>query len=152
MQVVRLSLRGCTWYIFHILMTLDMLKRQDMHFYLPWNISDLYISDKYCYNLQLLMGSDAAAPHASGDQITKASALINRLELKDFSVFQFSNPGTSIFIWKHIINNWHIIFETSCCAGGIWHHYILLFTSSQTESVREIHTSSQWFLALVKWI
>ncbi|XP_004296683.1 PREDICTED: LOW QUALITY PROTEIN: ATP-dependent DNA helicase 2 subunit KU70 [Fragaria vesca subsp. vesca] len=54
--------------------------------YLPY-------SDDIRHAEELLMGSYAAAPHASDDQITKASALINRLELKDFSVFQFSNPG-----------------------------------------------------------
>ncbi|KAM5569893.1 ATP-dependent DNA helicase 2 subunit KU70 [Rosa sericea] len=54
--------------------------------YLPY-------SDDIRHTEELLMGSDAAAPHASDDQISKAAALINRLDLKDFSVFQFSNPA-----------------------------------------------------------
>ncbi|XP_061993119.1 ATP-dependent DNA helicase 2 subunit KU70 [Rosa rugosa] len=54
--------------------------------YLPY-------SDDIRHTEELLMGSDAAASHASDDQISKAAALINRLDLKDFSVFQFSNPA-----------------------------------------------------------
>lgn len=33
------------------------------------------------------------APRATDDQIKKASALMRRVDLKDFSVCQFSNPG-----------------------------------------------------------
>ncbi|PRQ38078.1 putative DNA helicase transcription regulator SAP family [Rosa chinensis] len=54
--------------------------------YLPY-------SDDIRHTEELLMGSDGAACHASDDQISKAAALINRLDLKDFSVFQFSNPA-----------------------------------------------------------
>lgn len=60
----------------------------------------LKFSDKYRYNLQLHKGSNVAAPHASDDQIRQAANLINRLDLKDFSVFQFANPGIPIFkLW-----------------------------------------------------
>ncbi|KAL6185620.1 hypothetical protein ACLB2K_041750 [Fragaria x ananassa] len=64
-------------------------------------INSSYDEVAVCFFNTLLMGSDAAAPHASGDQITKASALINRLELKDFSVFQFSNPASLLGLQRH---------------------------------------------------
>ncbi|PHT39225.1 ATP-dependent DNA helicase 2 subunit KU70 [Capsicum baccatum] len=34
-----------------------------------------------------------SAPHATDDQIKKASALVKRIDLKDFSVCQFANPA-----------------------------------------------------------
>ncbi|CAH2042696.1 unnamed protein product [Thlaspi arvense] len=37
---------------------------------------------------------NAATPRANDDQIKKATALIRRIELKDFSVCQFANPGS----------------------------------------------------------
>lgn len=42
---------------------------------------------------QLHSKPGVAAPRASDDQLKKASALMRRLELKDFSVCQFANPG-----------------------------------------------------------
>lgn len=42
---------------------------------------------------QLHSKPGVAAPRASEDQLKKASALMRRLELKDFSVCQFANPG-----------------------------------------------------------
>jgi len=32
-------------------------------------------------------------PHASDEQIKQATAMMKRIDLKDFSVCQFSNPG-----------------------------------------------------------
>ncbi|KAH8494380.1 hypothetical protein H0E87_020955, partial [Populus deltoides] len=37
--------------------------------------------------------TNAGAPRATDEQIKKAAALIKRIDLKDFSVFQFANPG-----------------------------------------------------------
>lgn len=34
-----------------------------------------------------------SVPHAIDDQIKKASTLVRRIDLKDFSVCQFANPG-----------------------------------------------------------
>jgi ATP-dependent DNA helicase 2 subunit 1 len=42
---------------------------------------------------QLHSKPGVAAPRASDDQLKKASALMRRLELKDFSVCQFANPA-----------------------------------------------------------
>ena len=33
------------------------------------------------------------APKATDDQVKKAAALMKRIDLKDFSVCQFANPG-----------------------------------------------------------
>ncbi|KAK9932771.1 hypothetical protein M0R45_019994 [Rubus argutus] len=54
--------------------------------YLPY-------SDDIRHTEELHKGSNVAAPHASDDQIRQAANLINRLDLKDFSVFQFANPA-----------------------------------------------------------
>lgn len=43
--------------------------------------------------LQLYSDSSGATPKATDDQIKKATALMKRIDLKDFSVCQFSNPG-----------------------------------------------------------
>ena len=43
--------------------------------------------------MQLYLDSNGAAPKAIDDQIEKATALMDRIDLKDFSVCQFSNPG-----------------------------------------------------------
>ena len=47
----------------------------------------------FWFNLQLHSTDDAIAPRATDDQIKKASALMRRIDLKDFSVCQFANPG-----------------------------------------------------------
>ncbi|XP_010273410.1 PREDICTED: ATP-dependent DNA helicase 2 subunit KU70 isoform X2 [Nelumbo nucifera] len=39
------------------------------------------------------MNVDSVAPRATDDQIQKATALLKRLDLKDFSVYQFANPS-----------------------------------------------------------
>lgn len=46
--------------------------------------------------MQLHMAIDATMPRAIDDQIKKASVLLKRVDLKDFSVCQFANPGTKI--------------------------------------------------------
>lgn len=43
--------------------------------------------------MQLHMATDGAVPRATEEQVQKASNLIRRIDLKDFSVCQFSNPG-----------------------------------------------------------
>lgn len=42
--------------------------------------------------LQLHPNPDIA-PRATDDQVKKAAALMKRIDLKDFSVCQFANPG-----------------------------------------------------------
>ncbi|WOK99403.1 ATP-dependent DNA helicase 2 subunit KU70 isoform X1 [Canna indica] len=42
---------------------------------------------------ELHITAGATAPRATDDQIKKASALIKRIDLKDFSVLQFANPA-----------------------------------------------------------
>lgn len=53
--------------------------------------------------LQILPDSEDAAPRATDEQIRKASALIKRIDLKDFSVCQFANPGMLLFTKLKII-------------------------------------------------
>ncbi|KAF3457078.1 hypothetical protein FNV43_RR01735 [Rhamnella rubrinervis] len=51
----------------------------------------------YCDDIrdteEVLPDSEVAAPRATDEQIRKASALIKRIDLKDFSVCQFANPA-----------------------------------------------------------
>ncbi|XP_010923465.1 ATP-dependent DNA helicase 2 subunit KU70 [Elaeis guineensis] len=54
--------------------------------YLPY-------SDDIRHVEELHMSADAIAPRATDDQIKKASALLRRIDLKDFSVCQFTNPA-----------------------------------------------------------
>lgn len=63
------------------------------------------------WSLQLHTGSNVAPPHANDDQTRKAAALIKRFDLKDFSVFQFANPGISFC--KSFIESILSIFELS---------------------------------------
>lgn len=46
----------------------------------------------FCF-LQLHAETNAVIPVADDDQIQKATALVKRVDLKDFSVCQFANPG-----------------------------------------------------------
>lgn len=48
--------------------------------------------------LQFQSDSNVEAPRATDDQIKKAAALIKRIDLKDFSVCQFANPGKLLYI------------------------------------------------------
>ncbi|XP_048130782.1 ATP-dependent DNA helicase 2 subunit KU70 isoform X1 [Rhodamnia argentea] len=50
-------------------------------------------SDDIRHAEELHSGTNAAIPRANEDQIKKAAALIKRIDLKDFSVYQFANPG-----------------------------------------------------------
>lgn len=45
--------------------------------------------------MQLHLDANFAAPHATPEQIEKAKTLMKRVDLTDFSVCQFSNPGMS---------------------------------------------------------
>lgn len=54
--------------------------------YLPY-------SDDIRHVEELHMASDAAVPRTTDEQIQKASNLIRRIDLKDFSICQFSNPA-----------------------------------------------------------
>ncbi|KAG7995248.1 hypothetical protein I3843_01G098900 [Carya illinoinensis] len=54
--------------------------------YLPYSEDIRHVEEVYSY-------SNGATPKATDDQIMKAAALMNRIDLKDFSVFQFSNPA-----------------------------------------------------------
>ncbi|KAJ0982399.1 hypothetical protein J5N97_010654 [Dioscorea zingiberensis] len=53
----------------------------------------LPFSDDVRHVMQLHMTVDADVPHATDDQIKKASVLLKRMDLKDFSVCQFANPA-----------------------------------------------------------
>lgn len=44
-------------------------------------------------DMQLHSDSNVAAPSANEEQIKKAAALMKRIDLKEFSVCQFANPG-----------------------------------------------------------
>ena len=58
-----------------------------VHFiYLPYS-DDIHHVEK------LHITKDGLAPRASDDQIDKAAAMMRKLELKDFFVYQFSNPA-----------------------------------------------------------
>ncbi|XP_011044051.1 PREDICTED: ATP-dependent DNA helicase 2 subunit KU70 [Populus euphratica] len=54
--------------------------------YLPY-------SDDVRHVEEIHSDTNAGAPRATDEQIKKAAALIKRIDLKDFSVFQFANPG-----------------------------------------------------------
>ncbi|KAB5534537.1 hypothetical protein DKX38_017623 [Salix brachista] len=45
------------------------------------------------YSDDIHSNTNAGAPRATDDQIFRAASLIKRIDLKDFSVFQFANPG-----------------------------------------------------------
>ncbi|KAH7661308.1 DNA helicase protein [Dioscorea alata] len=53
----------------------------------------LPFSDDIRHVEELQTTADAGVPHATDDQIKKASVLMKRMELKDFSVCQFANPA-----------------------------------------------------------
>lgn len=68
-----------------------------------WPMSATYLilaNYSFWFNLQLHRTDDAIEPRATDDQIKKASALMRRIDLKDFSVCQFANPG---FVQIYII-------------------------------------------------
>lgn len=72
-------------------MTSDMLRRQEKCF--SWEVAFLkLLLIIYCNVLQLHPDPDIA-PRATDDQVKKAAALMKRIDLKDFSVCQFANPG-----------------------------------------------------------
>ena len=96
--VFRLSHQACIWYIFHILMISDASKRQERT--LSWlkilfSKTD-FITKEFNYILQLHSDITVPTPRATDDQIKKATALMRRIDLKDFSVCQFANPGKII--------------------------------------------------------
>lgn len=43
--------------------------------------------------MQIDPDSGVPAPRATDEQVRKAGALVKRIDLKDFSVCQFANPG-----------------------------------------------------------
>ncbi|KAH7661309.1 ATP-dependent DNA helicase 2 subunit 1 protein [Dioscorea alata] len=57
--------------------------------YLPFSDDIRHVEEA----VQLQTTADAGVPHATDDQIKKASVLMKRMELKDFSVCQFANPA-----------------------------------------------------------
>lgn len=46
---------------------------------------------------QLHTDTSTAVPRATEDQIKSASSLVKRVDLKNFSVCQFANPGKFVF-------------------------------------------------------
>lgn len=63
------------------------------------------ITDKIGGVLQIFPDMEDLAPRADEDQIKKASALIKRIDIKDFSVCQFANPGklSCLFVYFNFI-------------------------------------------------
>ncbi|XP_072958461.1 ATP-dependent DNA helicase 2 subunit KU70 [Typha angustifolia] len=61
----------------------------------PPGMHMIYIpySDDIRHAEELHMAVDDSAPRATDEQIKKASALLRRIDLKDFSVCQFANPA-----------------------------------------------------------
>ncbi|KAG1368725.1 ATP-dependent DNA helicase 2 subunit KU70 [Cocos nucifera] len=68
--------------------TLELIPKFALAFY-----GSLYRPQLVALVAQLHMSADAIAPRATDDQIKKASALLRRIDLKDFSVCQFANPA-----------------------------------------------------------
>lgn len=56
------------------------------------------------WHLQLHTDGSVATPRATDDQIKKAAALMRRIDLKDFSVCQFANPGNIAFEGSHFLS------------------------------------------------
>ena len=55
--------------------------------------SSHFITDKFGDVSQIFPDTEDDALRADEDQIQKAAALIKRIDMKDFSVCQFANPG-----------------------------------------------------------
>lgn len=55
--------------------------------------------DNIIMDLQLHTDATHLIPRATEDQIKGATSLVKRIDLKNFSVCQFANPGTSV-LWK----------------------------------------------------
>lgn len=58
-----------------------------------FDILNIKLLLRYGIFLQRYSDISGTVTKASGDQIKKAANLIKRMDLKDFSVFQFTNPG-----------------------------------------------------------
>lgn len=68
--------------------------------------------------MQIHTVSEGVVPHATEEQIKKASTLIKRIDLRDFSVCQFANPGTCISISTRIL--------CICCYFDVVCSYLLI--------------------------
>lgn len=53
----------------------------------------------------------SGVPKANADQIKRASDLIKRLDLKDFSVFQFTNPGKLLLPIAQPLSKLNVVFR-----------------------------------------
>ena len=58
-------------------------------------IFPFFANQQFCINVQVHLTS-GDAPRATDEQIKKASNLLRRIDLKNFSVCQFANPGKSL--------------------------------------------------------
>lgn len=56
------------------------------------------VINNYMVNLQLHTDAGHTPPRATEDQIKSASSLVKRVDLKNFSVCQFANPGKLYFL------------------------------------------------------
>lgn len=63
------------------------------------------LSNKH-WLVQLHSDSNGTAPCATDEQIKKAAALMKRIDLKDFSVCQFANPGMLLPHWYKDVEKW----------------------------------------------
>lgn len=57
----------------------------------------------YTVCLQLHADTNPVAPRATEDQIKSASSLLKRVDLKNFSVCQFANPGKFSILKDNLI-------------------------------------------------
>lgn len=55
--------------------------------------------------LQLHTDTNPMAPRATEDQIKSASSLVKRVDLKNFSVCQFANPGKFYFLEDSLMDH-----------------------------------------------
>lgn len=61
------------------------------------------------------MDDEVNIPHATDDQVKSATSLLKRVDLRDFSVFQFANPGILL------------TFDSSCICCFSFSEKVLLF-------------------------
>lgn len=76
--------------------------------------------DNNMADLQFHTDTTYSAPRASEDQIKSASSLVKRIDLKNFSVCQFANPGNQPLFSgiSHVMWMCIIIFYVSCSEHG----------------------------------
>lgn len=69
--------------------------------------------DDNMVGLQLHTNTIDLAPRASDDQIKSATSLVKRIDLKNFSVCQFANPGNLCFMDCHVKHGCALLYLMS---------------------------------------